>query len=77
MRSQLILRLRLEVVGVVALVQLARGLAREAVDHAPAFHGWPLREITPIAGPEAQENPSGPVISESYHGLGYDLSPRG
>ena len=53
----------------VALVQ-ARGLVREAVDDAPAFHGRPIREIAPVVGPEVQQNPSDPVISESYQGLG-------
>ena len=49
----------------------SRGLASEAVDHAPAFRGRPLiYKITPVVGSEAQQNPSYPVISESYHGLG-------
>ena len=58
-----------------------RAWAGEAVPggHA-ATGGWstpveqqPLQragEITPIVRPEAQQNPSDPVISESYQGLG-------
>jgi hypothetical protein len=36
----------------------------------PRFTARPLSEITPIVRPEAQQNPSDPVISESYQGLG-------
>src|SRR5271168_2439353 len=41
---KLVLRLRVEVAGVVALVQLARWLAGKAVDHAPAPDGRPFKE---------------------------------
>src|SRR3954471_4405439 len=44
-RRQLVLRLRLEVAGVVALVQLARRLAPGAVDHAAALHRRALRNL--------------------------------
>jgi hypothetical protein len=27
-------------------------------------------DYAPVVGPEVQQNRSGPVISESYHGLG-------
>jgi hypothetical protein len=39
-------------------VGAARWLAREAVDHAPAFHGRPFKlgEITPMVGPEAAKS---------------------
>ena len=39
-RLQFVLRVGQEVRGVVALVELARGLAEHAVDHAASFHGW-------------------------------------
>src|SRR5258708_20241268 len=39
---ELVLRLCLEIAVVVALVQLARGLAPGAVDHAPALHSRAL-----------------------------------
>src|SRR5690349_8695391 len=39
--GNLVLRLHLEVAGVVALVQLARRLTGGAVDHPPALHGRP------------------------------------
>src|SRR5258708_7705949 len=39
---ELVLRLCVEIAGVVALVQLARGLAPGAVDHAPALHSRAL-----------------------------------
>src|SRR6185437_12395704 len=42
--GQLVLRLRREVAGVVALAQLARRLAGDAVDHAPAPDRRPLEE---------------------------------
>src|SRR4030081_2755953 len=42
--GELVLRLRVEVASVVALVQLARRLAGETVDHAPALHGRPFEE---------------------------------
>src|SRR5258708_24241026 len=45
---ELVLRLCLEIAGVVALVQLARGLAPGAVDHAPAL---PSRALGDRAGP--------------------------
>src|SRR5712671_3934667 len=41
---ELFLRFRLEVAGVVSLVQLLRGVAGETVDHAPAPHRRPLQE---------------------------------
>jgi hypothetical protein len=53
--------------AVVALVQLARGFAGEAVDHRARV---PRPAITPVVGPEAQQNLSDPVISESYQELG-------
>src|SRR5260370_32466779 len=37
--GELVLRLCVEVAGVVTLVQLARRLAGETIDHAPALHG--------------------------------------
>jgi hypothetical protein len=51
---------------------LLEAFAREAVDHAPAFRGRPLRKFTPVVSPEAPQNPSYyyPVISESYQELG-------
>ena len=39
---ELVLRLRIKVAGVVALVQLARGLTGKAVDHASAPDSRPL-----------------------------------
>ena len=39
----------------------------------PRFTARPLSEITPIVRPEAQQNPSDPVISESYRGSEHAL----
>src|SRR5712691_13463150 len=44
-RGKLVLRFRFEVSGVVALVQLARRLARGAVDHPPALYRRPLVDL--------------------------------
>src|SRR5581483_10582874 len=43
--SDLVLCLRLKVTGIMALVQLARGIALNAVDHAAALHRGALREL--------------------------------
>ena len=40
----------------------------------PRFTARPLSEITPIVRPEAQQNPSDSVISESYRGSEHALS---
>ena len=43
----------------------------------PRFTARPLSEIIPIVRPEAQQNPSDPVISESYRGSEHHyLTPR-
>src|SRR5215831_7704914 len=42
--GELVLRLRVEVAGVVALVQLLGGVARKPVDHAPAPHRRPFQK---------------------------------
>src|SRR5829696_9073586 len=36
--ADLVLRLRIEIAGLMPLVQLARRIARDAVDHTPALH---------------------------------------
>src|SRR6266851_1341220 len=41
-RHQLLLRFRLKITGVMALVQLTGEFASDAVDHSPALDGWPL-----------------------------------
>src|ERR1700681_3754337 len=43
--SDLVLRLRLEIAGVMALMQLARRIALDTVDHAAALHGRTLGEL--------------------------------
>src|SRR5437763_1583471 len=43
--GELVLRLRVEVAGVVALVQLLGRIAGGAVDHAPALHGRPRVDL--------------------------------
>src|SRR5437867_11537667 len=40
--ADLVLRLVVEIAGLVPLVQLARRIARDAVDHAAALHGGAL-----------------------------------
>src|ERR1700751_3543562 len=42
--DELVLCFRLKVASVVAFVQLARRFPGNAVDHAPAPHGWPFQE---------------------------------
>jgi hypothetical protein len=69
---KLVLRLRLEVVGV-PWAWLEGSPARR-LSMRPRFTAGPIREITPVVGPQAQQNPSDPVISESYQELGYDLA---
>ena len=75
--GELVLRLRLEVAGVVALVQLARGLAGDAVDHAPALHRRPLagacrpsagRSCTPARSGTRPPRMSQPFTSPPYQG---------
>src|SRR5882757_1135658 len=41
-RRQSILRFRLEITGIMALVQLAGEFTIDAIDHSPALDGWPL-----------------------------------
>src|SRR5947209_410483 len=43
--SDLVLRPRVEITGVMALVQLAGGIAGDSVDHAPALHGRTLGKL--------------------------------
>src|ERR1700687_2610810 len=40
-RRQFILRFRLEITGIMALVQLAGEFTTDAIDHSPALDGWP------------------------------------
>ena len=44
-RRKLVLGLGLEIAGVMALVQLARRLTEDPIDHTSALHGWPFEEL--------------------------------